>query len=167
MVIYSKYVLMLIRSQRKLFILIFCLLETKLLIPIFFYKIKNGCEAANDPEVFETLLEAIAGIMVAADINGQLFLSSPLLLLDQLDNPYVTMRMCASKMIHRSCFFHLNGGLKQILAKSIHICNKVYDYLSLRLANSPKMVEEIAATLLEVKATELVKKWFMWFFQSL
>ncbi|KAJ0746764.1 putative non-specific serine/threonine protein kinase [Helianthus annuus] len=125
---------------------------------IFFDKIKNGCEAANDPEVFETLLEATAGIMVAADINGQLFLSSLLLLLDQLDNPYVTVRMCASKMIHRSCFFHLNGGLKQILAKSIHIRNKVYGYLSLRLANRPKMVEEFAATLLEVKATELVKK---------
>lgn len=124
---------------------------------MFFDKFKNGYEAVNDPEVFETLLEATAGIMVAADINSQLFLSSLILLLDQLDNPYVTVSMCASKLIHRSCFFHVNGGLKQILAKSIPIRNKVYDYLSLRLVKSPKMVEEFAATLLEVKATELVK----------
>ncbi|KAI3815576.1 hypothetical protein L1987_15248 [Smallanthus sonchifolius] len=125
---------------------------------IFLDKVKNGYEAANDPEVFETLLEATAGIMVATDLNGQLFLSSLLLLLDQLDNPYVTVRMCASKLIHRSCFFQLKGGLEQILAKSMHIRNKVYVYLSLRLAKSPKMVEEFAETLLEVKATELVKK---------
>ncbi|KAD2392970.1 hypothetical protein E3N88_39947 [Mikania micrantha] len=125
---------------------------------IFLDKVKKGYEAANDPELFETLLEATAGIMVAADTNGQLFVSSLLLLLDQLENPYMMVRMCASKLIHRSCLFHLNGGLVQILAKSIHIRNKVYEYLSLRLAKSPKMVEEFAVTLLEVKATELVKK---------
>ncbi|KAK1414808.1 hypothetical protein QVD17_30567 [Tagetes erecta] len=141
-----------------------CFVEHDILIglflseKVFLDKIKNGYEAANDPEVFETLLEATAGIMVATDLNGQLFLSSLLLLLDQLDNPYLTVRMCASKLIHRSCFFHLKGGLEQILATSIHIRNKVYDYLSLRLGKSPKMVEEFAATLLEVKATELVKK---------
>lgn len=121
-------------------------------------KVRNGYEVANDPDIFETLLEATAGIMGAADINGRLFLSSLILLLDQLDNPYVTVRMSASNLIHRTCFVHHKGGLEQILAKYINIRNEVYSYLSLRLAKSPKMVEEFASTLLDVKVEELIKK---------
>ncbi|KAI3718255.1 hypothetical protein L6452_19118 [Arctium lappa] len=125
---------------------------------LFLDKIRHGYEVASDPEVFETLLEATAGIMVAADIHDQLFLSSLILLLDQLDNPNVTVIMSASKLIHRSCFFHLKGGLEHILAKFYHIRNEVYNYLSLRLVGSPKLIEEFATTLLDVKAEELVKR---------
>ncbi|KAI3710823.1 hypothetical protein L2E82_40617 [Cichorium intybus] len=141
-----------------------CFLEHRILTnlfideQLFLDKIRRGYEAANDPELFETLLEATSSIMVASDIHGQLFLSSLMLLLDQLDSPYLSVRICASESIHRSCFFHLKGGLEQILAKFIHIRNEVYNYLSLRLARSPKMVEEFAGALLNVKVEELVKK---------
>ncbi|PWA62876.1 ataxia telangiectasia-mutated and RAD3-related protein [Artemisia annua] len=123
----------------------------------FLDKLRQGYEAASDPEVFETLLETTACIMVAADIQGRLFLCSLIILIEQLDNPYMSVRTSASKLIHRSCFLHHKGGLEQILAKYVHIRNEVYNYLSLRLARSPKMVEEFA-TLLNVKAEEFVKK---------
>nr|XP_043624485.1 serine/threonine-protein kinase ATR [Erigeron canadensis] len=125
---------------------------------LFLDRVRNGYAVANDPEVYETLLEATAGIMVAADINGRLFLASLIMLLDQLDNPYVTVRMSASKLIHRSCFFHHKGGLEKILAKFHHIRNEVYDFLSLRLGKSPKMVAEFAAGFLDVKSEELVER---------
>ncbi|XP_071715523.1 serine/threonine-protein kinase ATR [Rutidosis leptorrhynchoides] len=125
---------------------------------ILLEKIRNGYEVANDPEIYETLLEVTAGIMGAADINGRLFLSSLFLLLDQLDNPHVIVRLSASKLIHRTCFLHQKGGLEQILSKYIHIRSEVYSYLSLRLAKSPKMVEEFAASLLDVQVEELIKK---------
>nr|KAJ0216324.1 hypothetical protein LSAT_V11C300104440 [Lactuca sativa] len=141
-----------------------CFLEHRILTDLFMDgqlfldKIRRGYEVASDPELFETLLEATSSIMVASDIHGQLFLSSLMLLLDQLDSKYVTVKISASKCIHSSCFFHLKGGLEQILAKFVHIRNEVYNYLSLRLARSPKMVEEFAGGLLDVKVEELVKK---------
>ncbi|KAA8546139.1 hypothetical protein F0562_020967 [Nyssa sinensis] len=124
----------------------------------FLDKIKHALAAADDPQIFETLLESTAEIMIAVDIHTQLFLFSLILLVDQLDNPYVTVRMTASRLIHRSCYFHLKGGFELILSKVVHIRNELYDYLSVRLATRPKMVREFAEALLGVETEELVQK---------
>ncbi|KAL6522518.1 hypothetical protein OROMI_031476 [Orobanche minor] len=123
----------------------------------FMDKIKHALAAAEDPLVFETLLETSASIMQAVDIHSQLFLFSLILLIDQLGNPYVLVRLIASKLISRSCYLHDLGGLEAFLSKVLYIRNEVYDYLCTRLANKPKMVEEFAAVL-GVKTKELVKR---------
>ncbi|KAK6118684.1 hypothetical protein DH2020_047597 [Rehmannia glutinosa] len=125
---------------------------------IFMDKIKHALAAAEDPLVFETLLETAASIMQAVDVHSQFFLFSLILLIDQLDNPYVTVRLIASKLINRSCFLHHSGGLEALLSKVVHIRNELYDYLCMRLVNQPKMVEEFSAAVLGVETEELVKR---------
>ncbi|XP_059653895.1 serine/threonine-protein kinase ATR [Cornus florida] len=124
----------------------------------FLDKIKHSLAAADDPEIFETLLESTAEIMIAFDIYSQSFLLSLILLVDQLDNPHVIVRMTASRLIHRSCYFHLKGGFGLILSRVVQIRNELYDYLSLRLLTRPNMVREFAESLLGVETEELVKK---------
>ncbi|CBI37818.3 unnamed protein product, partial [Vitis vinifera] len=124
----------------------------------FLDKIKHALAAAEDPQVFETLLESTAEIMIAVDIQSQIFLFSLILLVDQLDNPHLTVRMTASRLIHRSCFFHLKGGFELILSKVVHIRNELYDYLSTRVASRPKMVQEFAESVIGVETEDLVKK---------
>ncbi|KAL6494861.1 hypothetical protein OROGR_031661 [Orobanche gracilis] len=124
----------------------------------FMDKIKHALAASEDPLVFETLLETSASIMQAVDVHSQLFLFSLILLIDQLDNPYVLVRLIASKLISRSCYLHDLGGLEAILSKVLYIRNEVYDYLCTRLANKPKMVEEFAAVVLGLKIKELVER---------
>ncbi|XP_062175775.1 serine/threonine-protein kinase ATR isoform X2 [Alnus glutinosa] len=120
--------------------------------------IKHALAAAEDPQIFETLLESTAEIMIAVDIYSQLFLFSLILLVDQLDNQHVTVRMNASRLIHKSCYFHLKGGFELILLKVVHIRNELFDYLSVRLASRPKMVREFAEAVFGVEIEELVKK---------
>ncbi|GER42368.1 serine/threonine-protein kinase ATR [Striga asiatica] len=124
----------------------------------FMDKIKHALAAAEDPLVFETLLETAASIMQAVDVHSQFFLFSLILLIDQLDNPYVTVRLIASKLIKRSCCLHHTGGLEALLSKVLHIQNELYDYLCMRLTNQPKMVEEFSAAVLGVETEELVKR---------
>ncbi|PIN25709.1 Protein kinase of the PI-3 kinase family [Handroanthus impetiginosus] len=124
----------------------------------FMDKIKHALAAAEDPLVFETLLETAATIMQAVDIHSQLFLFSLILLIGQLDNPYVIVRLIASKLINKSCYFHHGGGLQALLSKVLHIRNELYDYLCMRLANQPKMVEEFSTAVLGVETEELVKR---------
>ncbi|KAI3446300.1 hypothetical protein Pfo_002965 [Paulownia fortunei] len=124
----------------------------------FMDKIKHALAAAEDPLVFETLLETAATIMQAVDIHSQLFLFSLILLIDQLDNPYVTVRLIASKLINRSCYLHHTGGLEALISKVLHIRHELYDYLCMRLAKQPKMVEEFSAAVLGVETEELVKR---------
>ncbi|GFP89089.1 serine/threonine-protein kinase atr [Phtheirospermum japonicum] len=124
----------------------------------FMDKIKHALAAAEDPLVFETLLETAASIMQAVDVHSQFFLFSLILLIDQLDNPFVTVRLIASKLINRSCYLHHTGGLEALLSKVLHIRNELYDYLCMRLANQPKMVEEFSAAVLGVETEELVKR---------
>ncbi|KAF8405476.1 hypothetical protein HHK36_010382 [Tetracentron sinense] len=124
----------------------------------FLDKIKHAFAEAEDPQIFETLLESTAEIMNAVDIYGQLFFFSLILLVDQLDNPHVTVRMTASTLIRRSCYFHLKGGFELILSKVVHIRNELFDYLSLRLVSRPKMVREFAESVVGVVTEELVKK---------
>ncbi|KAJ7967115.1 serine/threonine-protein kinase ATR [Quillaja saponaria] len=120
--------------------------------------IKHALAAAESPQIFETLLESTAEIMIAVDIDSQLFLFSLILLIDQLDNPHKTVRMNASRLIHKSCYFHLKGGLELILSRVVHIRNELFDYLSVRLANRPIMVKEFAEAVFGVETEELVKK---------
>lgn len=122
----------------------------------FLDKIKHALAATDDPHLFETLLEATSEIMVAVDIHNHLFLFSLILLVDQLDSPHVTVRMTASRLIHKSCFFHLKGGLEAILVKVAQIRCELYEYLSLRLATRPNMVKEFAAAVLGIETKELV-----------
>ncbi|KAL3621412.1 hypothetical protein CASFOL_036324 [Castilleja foliolosa] len=124
----------------------------------FMDKIKHALAAAEDPLIFETLLETAASIMQAVDIHSQFFSFSLILLIDQLDNPYVTVRLIASKLIIRSCYLHHTGGLEALLSKVLHIRNELYDYLCMRLANQPKIVEEFSAAVLGVETEELVKR---------
>ncbi|KAF2302161.1 hypothetical protein GH714_033137 [Hevea brasiliensis] len=92
------------------------------------------------------------------DISSQLFLYSLILLVDQLDNPYVTVRMSASRLIHKSCFFHLKGGFELILSKVVHIRNELFDYLTMSLASRPQMVREFAEAVFGIETKELVEK---------
>lgn len=124
----------------------------------FMDKIKHALAAAEEPLVFETLLETAATIMQAVDIHSQLFLFSLILLVGQLDNPYVTVRLIASKLINRSCYLRQTGGLEALLSKVLHVRNELYDYLCMRLVNQPKMVEEFSAAVLGVETEELVKR---------
>ncbi|CAL5376955.1 unnamed protein product [Camellia sinensis] len=124
----------------------------------FLDKIKHALAAADDPQIFETLLESTAEIMISVDIDSQLFLFSLILLVDQLDNPHLTVRLTASKLIRRSCFFHLKGGFELILSKVISVRNELYDYLSVMLSSRPKMAGEFAEAVLSIETEELVKK---------
>ncbi|XP_062086906.1 serine/threonine-protein kinase ATR isoform X2 [Humulus lupulus] len=120
--------------------------------------IKHALAAAEDPQIFETLLETTAEIMIAVDIYNQLFLFSLILLIDQLDNFHVTVRMNASRLIHKSCYFHLRGGFELILSKVVHVQNELFNYLSARLSCRPVMIREFAEAVLGVETEELVKK---------
>ncbi|XP_074371417.1 serine/threonine-protein kinase ATR [Apium graveolens] len=124
----------------------------------FLDKIKHALATADDPQLYDTLLEATSEIMNAVDTHNQLFLFALILLVDQLDNPHVTVRMAASRLIYRSCSFHLKGGLEEILNKVVYIRDALYDYLCLRLTTRPEMVNEFAASVLSVEMNELVKR---------
>lgn len=124
----------------------------------FLDTIKHAIAVAESPQILETLLECTAAIMVAVDIDSELFLSSLILLVDQLDSVHVTVRMNASRLIHKSCYFHLKGGLELILSKDVHICIELYDYLSERLASRPVLVREFAEAIFGVETEELIKK---------
>jgi serine/threonine-protein kinase ATR len=119
---------------------------------------KHALSAAEDPQIFETLLECVSQIMIAVDIHSQLFLSCLILLVDQLDHPHVTVRMSASRLIHKSCYFHLKGGFELILSKVVHIRNELFDYLTMRFTSHPKMVREFAEAVFGVETEELVEK---------
>lgn len=124
----------------------------------FLDKIKHALVAADEPQIIETLMETTAEILVSVDIESQFFLFSLILLVDQLDNAHMTVRLMASNLICRSCYFHLRGGLEQILLKVIPLRNALYDYLCWRLVNRPEMVREFAEAVLLVQTEELVKK---------
>lgn len=124
----------------------------------FMDKIKHALAAAEEPLVFETLLETAATIMEFVDIHNQLFLFSLILLIGQLDNSHVTVRLTAAKLIIRSCYLHHVGGLEGILSKVLHARNELYDYLCTRLVNQRTMVDEFSAAVLGVETEELVKR---------
>lgn len=120
--------------------------------------IKHALAGTKDPQILETLLESAAEIMMTVDVYSQLFLYSLILLVDQLDSIHFTVRMNASRLIHKSCCFHFKGGFQMFLSKAVHIRNELFDYLSIRLASHPKMVKEFAEAVLGVETEELLKK---------
>lgn len=124
----------------------------------FMDKIKHALAAAEEPLIFETLLETAATIMQSVDIHSQLFLFSLFLLIGQLGNSHLTVRLIASKSITRSCYLHHAGGLEAILSKVLHARNDLYDYLCMRLVNQREMVEEFSTAVLGVETEELVKR---------
>ncbi|KAJ4962511.1 hypothetical protein NE237_022450 [Protea cynaroides] len=124
----------------------------------FLDKIKHALVAAEDPQLFETLLESTAEIMNAVDVHMQLFFFALILLVDQLDNPHLTVRMTATKLIQRSCHFHLKGGFELLLSKVVHIRNALFDYLCARLLSRPIMLKEFAEAVVGIETQELVKK---------
>ncbi|CAI9104764.1 OLC1v1003516C1 [Oldenlandia corymbosa var. corymbosa] len=124
----------------------------------FMDKIKHPLATIDDPSVCETLLEATAKIMDTANVESQLFLFSLTLLIDQLDNPYVSVRVTASTLISRSDHLRHNGGLNAVLCKVLNIRNELYHYLSARLVTRPKMIEEFATAVLCVETDELVNR---------
>ncbi|KAF6176279.1 hypothetical protein GIB67_023570 [Kingdonia uniflora] len=124
----------------------------------FLDKLKHALAASKDSEILETLLESTAAIMNVVDIHDELFFYSLILLVDQLDNPHMTVRMTASRLIRRSCEFHLKGGFNLLLFKVVSIRNELFDYLCARLVSRPAMIKEFAEAVLGVETEELVKK---------
>lgn len=124
----------------------------------FLDTLKHAMTIAGSPHILETLMECTAEIMVAVNMDSKLFICSLILLVDQLDSTHMTVRMNASRLIHRSCYFHLKGGLELILSKDVCICTELYDYLSERLASRPVLVREFAEAVFGVETKELVKK---------
>lgn len=120
--------------------------------------IKHALAAADNPQIIETLLESTAEVMMAVDICSQHFLFSLILLVEQLDNPHITVRLNASRLIRKSCYFHVKGGFELLVSKAVRICNELFDYLSVRLASRPEMIREFAEAVLGVETEELVKK---------
>ncbi|KAH7833650.1 hypothetical protein Vadar_008436 [Vaccinium darrowii] len=114
--------------------------QTKTKEQKFLNKIKHALAEADDPDIFGTLLESTAEITISVDINSQVFLFSLILLVDQLDNPHLTVRLSASKLILRSCYSHVKGGFELLLCKVIRVWNELYDYLSNRLDNDQAVV---------------------------
>lgn len=124
----------------------------------FMDSIKHALAAAEEPLVFETLLETAAKIMQTVDIHSQLFLFSLTLLIDQLDNVHITVRLIASKLINRSCNLRHTRGLEALLSRVPQVRNELYYYLCMRLVSQPKMVEEFSTAVLGVETEELIKR---------
>ncbi|KAL5978486.1 hypothetical protein ACLOJK_029603 [Asimina triloba] len=124
----------------------------------FLDQLKHALSSTEDVQILETLLESTAEIMNAVDIHGQLFLFALILLVDQLDNPHVILRMTASRLILRSCFFHLRGGFDLILSKFVHMRDELFDYLCIRLVSRPVMVREFAEAVVGIETEELIKR---------
>ncbi|KAL5713935.1 non-specific serine/threonine protein kinase [Ranunculus cassubicifolius] len=120
--------------------------------------LKHAFAEEQDAQIFETLLESTAEIMNAVDIHDQIFFYSLILLVDQLDNPHLIVRMTASRLIHRSCHFHLKGGVDLLLSTVVHIRNELFDYLCDRIVSRPAMIREFAEAVLGIGMEELAKR---------
>ncbi|KAL9254687.1 Serine/threonine-protein kinase ATR-like protein [Drosera capensis] len=121
-------------------------------------KIKNALEATGDPHTIGTLLACVTEVMLAVEPQSQLFLLSLIVLVDHLDNPHMSVRVSAARLIRRPCYFHLGGGFELVISKSSPVRNTLFDYLAPRLATRPKMVEEFAVTVVGIKLEELIQK---------
>ncbi|PKA50257.1 Serine/threonine-protein kinase ATR [Apostasia shenzhenica] len=122
----------------------------------FLDRLKHALAGTKDPHILVTLLETIAQIMNSCDIHGQLFFYSLVLLVDQLDNGNDLVRLTASNLIQRSCYFQVKGGLELILSKLCHVRDGLYEYFSARLVTRPSMIREFAETVLGIKIGEFI-----------
>ncbi|KAL9238429.1 hypothetical protein vseg_012850 [Gypsophila vaccaria] len=120
--------------------------------------IRTALAANQDTEITETLLECLAEVMMAAGIKRQLFLSSFILLVDKLDDPHMTLRLTAARLIKRSCCLHQKGGCQLVLSKVSHIRNDLFAYLCTTLVTRRKLIREFAESVLGTETTELIRK---------
>ncbi|KAL4186626.1 hypothetical protein AMTRI_Chr09g34870 [Amborella trichopoda] len=120
-------------------------------------KLKHALAATEDPGVFETLLETAAEIMKGVDFHGQIFFFALALLLDQLDNPHISVRMTASRLILNSCQFHCGGGFDLIFSKFTNIRDELFEYLCSRLVSRPAMIREFSEAVVGIKMVDLVR----------
>ncbi|XP_039135080.1 serine/threonine-protein kinase ATR isoform X2 [Dioscorea cayenensis subsp. rotundata] len=123
-----------------------------------FDRIKHALAGAEDPQVFETLLESMAEVMSVIGSHNQLFVGGLILFVDQLDNPNLIVRITASRLIKKSCFVNRKGGFELIFSKSFHIRDVLFDHLCLRLVSRPAMVKEFAEAVVGVRVEELIGK---------
>lgn len=120
--------------------------------------INHALAATDDPQITETILESTAEIMKAVDIRNPLFLFSLILLVEQLDNCHMIVRMSASSLIHKSCCFHHKGGFEVLISKEVSMRNQLFDYLTARVGSRPKMVKEFAEAIFGIETEQFVKK---------
>ncbi|KAJ0077574.1 hypothetical protein Patl1_35888 [Pistacia atlantica] len=66
--------------------------------------------------------------------------------------------MNASRLINKSCYFHVKGGFELQISKAVLVRDELFDYLSVRLASRPKMVREFAEAVFGIETEELLKK---------
>lgn len=124
----------------------------------FLDKIKHALEVSEDPQILLTLLETTAEIMNASGIHEECFLSSFIMLINQLDNQHQAVRLTALRFIQRSCYCSSKGGFELIFSRYFHIRDEIYEYLCARLASRPIMIKEFAEAVIGIKTEELVKK---------
>ncbi|KAJ8766984.1 hypothetical protein K2173_012493 [Erythroxylum novogranatense] len=120
--------------------------------------IEHALVTAEDPQILETLLDSVAQIIVSVNVHSEAFYFSLILLADQLDNPYMTVRLSASRVIQKCCIFHLKGGMELLLSKAVHVRNKLFDYLTRNLTSRTKMVKEFAEAVVGVEMEKLVER---------
>ncbi|KAK3131306.1 hypothetical protein QOZ80_6BG0504770 [Eleusine coracana subsp. coracana] len=121
----------------------------------FMDKIKFAFAAAEDPL---TLLESVGTILKVSDVHGEVFFSSFILLIGQLDNHNSIIRMTTLRLIHRCCTYCFKGGLDLFLSKYLHVRDNLYNYLSSRLVTHPIMIKEFAEGVVGIKTEELIKR---------
>ncbi|KAJ0966927.1 hypothetical protein J5N97_023844 [Dioscorea zingiberensis] len=124
----------------------------------FLDRIKHALAEAEDPQAFETLLESIAEIMNVVGVHNQLFVHALILFTDQLDNPHLIVRVTASRLIKKSCLFHLKSGFELILSKFFHIRDELFEHLCLRLVSRPAIIKEFAEAVVGIRTEELIGK---------
>jgi serine/threonine-protein kinase ATR len=124
----------------------------------FMDKIKLAFTETEDPHILLTLLESVGTIMKVSDVHGEVFFSSFVLLIGQLDSHNSIIRMTTLRLIHRCCTYCFKGGLDLFLSKYLHVRDNLYNYLSSRLVSHPIMIKEFAEGVVGIKTEELVNR---------
>ncbi|KAG6548304.1 hypothetical protein Mapa_010357 [Marchantia paleacea] len=122
-------------------------------------KLKYALCIAEHPDVIETLLETIAQVAKASHHCHQLLFFSLVLLLEQLDNPDLSIRVICVKLIHGidSSSLRISGAHK--LQKTMDLIREeLFEYLTSRLISRPIMVHEFAEAVLQIDSADLVKQ---------
>ncbi|TVU07548.1 hypothetical protein EJB05_40909, partial [Eragrostis curvula] len=124
----------------------------------FMDKVKVAFTEAEDPHIVLTLLESVGTIMKVSDVHGEVFFSSFILLIGQIDCHNSIIRMTTLRLIQRCCTYCFKGGLDLFLSKYLHVRDDLYNYLSSRLVTRPIMIKEFAEDVVGIKTEELIKR---------
>ncbi|KAH9318621.1 hypothetical protein KI387_020390 [Taxus chinensis] len=120
--------------------------------------LKHALATTKDLDVFETLLETAAEIMKVAEVHGYLFFFSFALLIDQLDNSNIGVRVTAARLIHKSAASQQKDGIRTILSKFGRIRDELFEYLNARLVIRPLLISEFAEAILGIPSVDLVRQ---------